>query len=272
MVFKKQSKEHSERGQAILELAIILPFLVLVMVGIGDLARAMTRYTAYVSIARDGANYASRILNLSPGTVTATGDSISNLTPVANGHALTLYRIRTAISLWDHDISMDDVNLTSTYDSANQTVTAIVSVRMKPIFGLYSAGYSVKARSTFPYVVASGLTPGLPPPNSTPDCTSFLKNSWKDGSSSMPDGAGGQYGMIRGGDSQFFRGAGENSIGSAPNKAADTGPASSKPEILPENSGKIGSTQEDNALIEMNTPCYGGGTKMVNAPVLDEFL
>lgn len=54
------SREHGEQeGQSVLELALLLPVLLLIMAGVLDIGRAFHAYVVVVNAAREGARYAS---------------------------------------------------------------------------------------------------------------------------------------------------------------------------------------------------------------------
>src|SRR5438128_819847 len=55
----KMSVQHSEKGQALVEMALILPILVMLAMLTLDVGRVFTGYIALVNSAREGAIYAS---------------------------------------------------------------------------------------------------------------------------------------------------------------------------------------------------------------------
>lgn len=54
-----ESKPHSERGQSLVELAVMLPLLAVIVFGAVDVGRAFFAYGAIANAAREGALYAS---------------------------------------------------------------------------------------------------------------------------------------------------------------------------------------------------------------------
>jgi hypothetical protein len=58
--------EHSERGQSLVEMAFVIPILVLLLAVIVDTARAFDAYIVLTNAAREGARFGSLQLNPSP--------------------------------------------------------------------------------------------------------------------------------------------------------------------------------------------------------------
>ncbi len=56
-MFRKRSR--AEQGQSVAELALLLPLLVLLAVGVGDMGRAFHTYIVITNASREGARYAS---------------------------------------------------------------------------------------------------------------------------------------------------------------------------------------------------------------------
>jgi uncharacterized protein (UPF0333 family) len=59
-MMKTRTHDNKTSGQAILELALVLPLLVLLMVGVIDFSRAIEANNIIVNMSREGANMASR--------------------------------------------------------------------------------------------------------------------------------------------------------------------------------------------------------------------
>lgn len=64
-------KLRCERGQQLAELAIVLPFLVLILLGAIDLGRAFRTYTSLTNAAREAARYAAVNSTATSGQVSA---------------------------------------------------------------------------------------------------------------------------------------------------------------------------------------------------------
>lgn len=59
------SRERNDKGGSMVELALLLPLLLLILAGIADLGRAFHDYIIITNVAREGARYASLHANLS---------------------------------------------------------------------------------------------------------------------------------------------------------------------------------------------------------------
>ena len=96
----------SERGQSLVELALVMPLLILLLTGIADLGRAFYSYIQITNAAREGARAASRLSCYS-------GTSAVDITQ----REVYADRIRTAVGdevddaivLRDEDIVIDPV-------------------------------------------------------------------------------------------------------------------------------------------------------------------
>jgi Flp pilus assembly protein TadG len=56
---KHRRKEQKEKGQSLLELALILPLLIIILAGVLDLGRLYYAYVAVTDAAAEGASYAA---------------------------------------------------------------------------------------------------------------------------------------------------------------------------------------------------------------------
>jgi Flp pilus assembly protein TadG len=76
---KTRSNDNTNKGQAILELALVLPFLVVLVLGIFDFACVIRATNSISNISREGANLASRT-SLAPNDImTALADTAQSL-------------------------------------------------------------------------------------------------------------------------------------------------------------------------------------------------
>jgi len=199
-------KSGGQRGQAVLELALVLPLLVLIMAAICDLGRAMTRYSAHVGIVRDAANLGSRIIDLDPSSVVTAGSSIQQLGPGAAGHLLMHYRARQLLLLRDRSIDFSKVQLTSRYDNVKQLVTFSMTLSFPTIFGAVFGTFPITSKVTFPYSMASGQQGGVAPPSD--GCDATLSSNWGNSDADNSGGSGGGVGGAEtggGGDMLFGR-------------------------------------------------------------------
>ena len=64
------SRERNDKGGSMVELALMLPLLLLILAGIADLGRAFHDYIIITNVAREGARYASLHANLSSADLT----------------------------------------------------------------------------------------------------------------------------------------------------------------------------------------------------------
>lgn len=61
---ERNARGRAEEGQSILEMAIVLPILLLLLVSVVDLARAFDAYIVLTNAVREGARFSSRDLDL----------------------------------------------------------------------------------------------------------------------------------------------------------------------------------------------------------------
>lgn len=79
-----------ETGQSLVEVALALPILLLVLLGLADLGRAFYYTTAVASAARQGAAYVATVASPIPSTLTQKACAATGLDPSGNcGTALT---------------------------------------------------------------------------------------------------------------------------------------------------------------------------------------
>jgi Flp pilus assembly protein TadG len=79
-----------ETGQSLVEVALALPLLLLVLLGLADLGRAFYYTTAIASAARQGAAYVAAVASPDPSTLKQKACAATGLDPSGNcGAALT---------------------------------------------------------------------------------------------------------------------------------------------------------------------------------------
>jgi len=155
------------RGSALLELALVMPILCLLLLGVFDLGRVYAEQVAVVSAAREGARAATYL---------------SDDTAVRN---IVVTEVNNTVAL---DPATDIVIVR---DSGLQTITITVTYRHPLLFGLFEAWgnggvFTASGTATMPMVQAFGGTPppvntppptGTPVPTNTPTATSTPTNT-----------------------------------------------------------------------------------------------
>jgi len=119
-------KTHSrQRGSAVVELAIVMPVLLLILLGTAEFGRALFQYNTLTKAVRDGARYLSQnSLNGTTGVVdiTPTVDTeTKNLVVygVKGGAALPLLPGLTTSDVAIIDAGANNVTVTANYDFAS---------------------------------------------------------------------------------------------------------------------------------------------------------
>ena len=90
----------SERGQSLVELALVMPLLILLLAGMADLGRAFYGYISITNGAREGARYAVRHFGQSPLSPTIESVAVSE---ALNGGAPLSGCVPTVATLNDWD-------------------------------------------------------------------------------------------------------------------------------------------------------------------------
>ena len=62
-------RQGKENGQSLLEMALILPVLIIILAGVLDLGRLYYAYVSVTDAAAEGAAYADRVLHLRDGSL-----------------------------------------------------------------------------------------------------------------------------------------------------------------------------------------------------------
>ena len=69
-------QRRGQRGQSLVEMALVLPLLMILLVGVVDVGRAMFAKIAITNASREGARYASRFPADKPGAIDAVRDEL----------------------------------------------------------------------------------------------------------------------------------------------------------------------------------------------------
>ena len=77
-MFRRYRLGNGERGQSLVEMAIVLPLLLLILAGAVDLGRAFNNYIIVTNASREGARFASRLPLDSTGILNATKQEAAN--------------------------------------------------------------------------------------------------------------------------------------------------------------------------------------------------
>ncbi len=85
---RQRARQDRQRGQSLVELALVLPALLLVLALVLDIGRGVQAYTALVNAAREGARYGSVHPTDTNGTIALNELQRSGLSP-ANATVLT---------------------------------------------------------------------------------------------------------------------------------------------------------------------------------------
>ena len=163
----RQSFKSNNNGQAILELALVLPVLLLMLVGVVDLGRATSEYSKNVTIARDVVNLAGRLGGLENGSCTSTGPAETCSTQNLPTHLFLFNRARTLASLRELPwVNWDSMDLVSNYNATNRTVTFTMTVSFQTMLNGSFGAIPLKVSVTGPYMLGSGRQSGVNPPKS----------------------------------------------------------------------------------------------------------
>lgn len=105
-----------ERGQGLVEMAIILPLFLLIIVGVVEVTNAMTSYVTLVSSSRDGARLGSKGL--------ATDAEIKNMVVIETDH------------LRNDPDPLNDITVVHAGSGSNERVTVDVCTDYTPLLNV----------------------------------------------------------------------------------------------------------------------------------------
>ncbi len=166
-MFKKLQGQENERGQSLVEMAVILPFLILLVLAVVELSWAFVTYIGVINSSREGAVYAS----LYPELVDCD-DTEPYSDPASIADKCEIYRER--IKAETIAMNMDPKNLTITapdapdiYANCPITVTVAYSLTMfsssisLPLFGRMGLpnAYTIRYAGTMPIREADEYCP-----------------------------------------------------------------------------------------------------------------
>ncbi|MFQ5593337.1 MAG: TadE family protein [Anaerolineae bacterium] len=121
------ASSEAQEGQSLIELALLLPVLVLIMAGMLDLGRAFQAYTVVVNAAREGARY---------GAYNPT-DSYG-----------ILDRVQQEANESGVDLSQSTVIIEMTNVSPGVPIKVTVIYQFQPVMGLILGGQSISIRGS----------------------------------------------------------------------------------------------------------------------------
>lgn len=141
-------RQHRQQGQAAVEFALVVVFLVVLLVSILEMTMFIYTYAALTNAAKEGVRYAI-VHGASAGTsISTTAKSLSTpCTTAATGTVLSTVQTYAALSL--HNTSSMSINACYP-DGDNKPGSAVqvsVSYPYQPIFGLRWASVTVSANS-----------------------------------------------------------------------------------------------------------------------------
>jgi Flp pilus assembly protein TadG len=145
---KYSARQHRQRGQAAVEFALVVVFLVVLLVSILEMTMFIYTYAALTNAAKEGVRYAIVHGASAGATVTDTVKSLSTpCATAASGSLLSTVQKYAALSL--HNGSSIAINACYP-DGDNKPGSAVqvsVSYPYQPIFGLRWASVTVSANS-----------------------------------------------------------------------------------------------------------------------------
>ncbi len=145
---KYSARQRLQRGQAAVEFALVVVFLVVLLVSILEMTMFIYTYAALTNAAKEGVRYAIVHGASAGATVTDTVKSLSTpCSTAASGSLLSTVQTYAALSL--HNTSSMSINACYP-DGDNKPGSAVqvsVSYPYQPIFGLRWASVTVSANS-----------------------------------------------------------------------------------------------------------------------------
>lgn len=142
MMLSHSKKEDAGEGQSLVELALLLPLLVLIMAGALDLARVYDAYVSITNASREGARYGAVNPTDNSGITTAVNRELSNTGITGVNVAVTCYtysgtayadctsaingdRIQVSVSYPFHFVTLLILGLSTTNMSDSTTMPVV---------------------------------------------------------------------------------------------------------------------------------------------------
>lgn len=152
---KKSDSKGQEKGSVLFELAVAVPFLVLLFLNVVAFGKALSQYIATLQVARDSAQVGARTIGLQPGQTDCVHDDGSACGGVGMAHYLMHHRARSHLALVNE--ALTDVSSESIYDDTTQTVTMTIHGNLRTMFFNLQIPISVTAMQ--PYLLGSAGIP-----------------------------------------------------------------------------------------------------------------
>lgn len=141
-----------ESGVALLEGAIVLPFLLTMLFATFDLGAALNQYLLLNRLVYEGTRYAATLPGLETGRFGVSSDtSVSGYSPYVVGSGQDKVKSRLITLIGRSGFDMSSFTLMSTENSGNNAVTVTLQKTYTPMFGFFGS-IPLKVTATGPYL------------------------------------------------------------------------------------------------------------------------
>lgn len=141
-----------DSGVALLEGAIVLPFLLTMLFATFDLGAALNQYLLLNRLVYEGTRYAATLPGLETGRFGVTTDpSLTSYSPYVVGSGQDKVRSRLITLIGRSGFDPSSFTLMSTENSANNAVTVTLQKNYSPMFGFFG-NIPLKVTATGPYL------------------------------------------------------------------------------------------------------------------------
>lgn len=149
--------ERKEKGQALVELALTLPLIVVFITGIVDVGRGLTRYMTLTQVAHEGTRYFATLPGLTSQQVTCQfPQNPQQPCPIDADHNLIQQRVTTLLAL--HQIAPTLESITTTVQivdpndpTRDDSVHVRITTRYPGVFPAF-AGIPITVEARAPYL------------------------------------------------------------------------------------------------------------------------